>query len=203
MTSTGWPSDKFLRSIFRYGANNAAQWFETAKSLRRSAEVLLPIIESELEATPSLAPTDLRAPHMDHVYMLLIGLSAENLAKGVAIAKRPEFVANDKMKLGIHVSRALFEQAHIDLSDEEKVLVDRLETHVLWAGRYPIPKDYLSLYPERKPTNSPIPLHYISEPGIAFISTFMNRLESELWPFITPEQLKMYMPLDGSPWWKE
>jgi hypothetical protein len=76
--------------------------------------------------------------------MLLLGLSFENLIKGVYVARNPTLV--DRARLDRSLWRAdgghgirVFAKSLIALEQVEEDLLDRLQTYVVWAGRFPIP----------------------------------------------------------------
>jgi hypothetical protein len=77
--------------------------------------------------------------------MLLSGLAIENLVKGILVGRNPEVVSPDKFDLnqlagskGGHGLLKLAQQASPALSHDEVDILGRLETFVIWAGRYPI-----------------------------------------------------------------
>lgn len=85
------------------------------------------------------------------VYMMLMGFAVENVLKGLYIAKTPDAIADpedvaegrsllDSRLGGGHRFLQLAGEVGVDLPDEEKKMLDRLEGAVLWRGRHPVPK---------------------------------------------------------------
>ena len=102
--------------------------------------------------------------------MLLAGFAIENLVKALLIARNPNAVAarHDRLEQLVHgasarhVSVQLCQEAGVSLSLEEEDVVRRLEIFLLWAGRYPVPKDARKLG-ER---------HTTAEPQLASAASF-------------------------------
>jgi hypothetical protein len=79
------------------------------------------------------------------VFNLLMGLSFENLLKGIVAAQRgsagssgapdKDLTTHDTKKLV-----ALIDQTAIPISMDDEALLLKLENYVVWAGRYPFPK---------------------------------------------------------------
>jgi hypothetical protein len=84
-------------------------------------------------------------PFMFPVFNLLMGLSFENLLKGIIAAQRGSAGASgvpDK-DVTTHETKkliGLIDQAIIRISPEDEALLVNLEKYVVWAGRYPFPK---------------------------------------------------------------
>ncbi|MBI5018115.1 MAG: hypothetical protein HZB55_21835 [Deltaproteobacteria bacterium] len=69
------------------------------------------------------------------VYLMLCGLALELLYKAIIVAKGLRVDTNHKL-----VDFAA--QAGLDLSDKEQGLLEILSESVIWAGRYPVAKDF-------------------------------------------------------------
>lgn len=71
--------------------------------------------------------------------MFLVGLAMENLAKAVHVARTRSAVGGDRLidDLKTHSLLHLLGRVGIELDADEAYLVERLETFVTWAGRYP------------------------------------------------------------------
>lgn len=141
---TNQPIDpiEFWRKKAVATAAEPASWLWAALLLKRAATTLWEWVyepvsndtQGELERTKRLT--------LLPAYMLLVGLSLENLIKGAVIEKEPERVRADGLKdwgkLG-HDLPGLFKHADIQLSDTEADLLHRLKRFVEWSGRYPVP----------------------------------------------------------------
>ena len=129
--------------IFELFGQSPLAWLEQADCLRMSAELILKKF-MEIHPLPQVLP-GVRVQMLAFMdsYMLLMGLSFENLIKGVDISKTPNLSTKDRMKKwrvhrGGHGISTLIKDVDSVSSDEEKLL-KRLEEYVCWAGRYPIP----------------------------------------------------------------
>lgn len=71
------------------------------------------------------------------IYMYLAGIVFENLLKCVILQQDSDRL--NEITKGHNLTK-LFELAKIDISNEDKKFIKRLEIYVIWAGRYPHPK---------------------------------------------------------------
>jgi len=129
--------------IFELFGQSPLAWLEQADCLRMSAELVLAKFV-EIHPLPQVLP-GVRVQMLAFMdsYMLLMGLSFENLIKGVHISKTPDLSTEQRMKKwgkhrGGHGISTLIKVVDSVTSEEESIL-KRLEEYVLWAGRYPIP----------------------------------------------------------------
>jgi hypothetical protein len=67
------------------------------------------------------------------VFLMMCGLSLELLYKAL-------IVEDGKKPPAIHDLRELSSRAHLELKIEDLELIDLLTDHILWAGKYPVPK---------------------------------------------------------------
>jgi hypothetical protein len=67
------------------------------------------------------------------VFFMLCGLSLELLYKAL-------IVEDEKKPPAIHDLRKLSTRAHLKLTADDLRLIDLLTDHILWAGKYPVPK---------------------------------------------------------------
>lgn len=79
------------------------------------------------------------------VFKMLMGLSFENLLKGIIVAQRGTSGSTGKLDKDVGVHRMIDlltppVRAAISISTEEETLLKDLEGYVTWAGRYPFPK---------------------------------------------------------------
>jgi hypothetical protein len=120
-------------------------WLEQAEFLRMSAALVWERFREILyisQVRPGIREQKLA---FTRSFMLLMGMSFENLIKGVHIAKTPNLSIEDRIKIwnsyrGGHGISGLINLA-TSTSAQEKNLLRRLEEYVIWAGRYPIPRD--------------------------------------------------------------
>jgi hypothetical protein len=143
-------------NLYRLLGSEPRVWHEQAEGLLHCAVVLC----DHLIARHDVPPTDRRVETNGLVnsIMLLLGLSIENAVKGAYIARHPELVTREKLNQSLwngdggHALR-LFAARLIQLTVREADLLDRLQEHVVWAGRYPIPLKANRFYRTREPVN--------------------------------------------------
>jgi len=71
------------------------------------------------------------------VYVMLVGLAMENLAKGVLVAKNPQHFSDGKKPT--HRLTKYIKECGLCLSAKQVALLPEVEACVVWAGRYPVP----------------------------------------------------------------
>jgi hypothetical protein len=71
------------------------------------------------------------------IYMYLAGIVFENLLKGIILQREPDKL--NEITKG-HELFNLFKLVDVTLSLEDEEFIKRVETYVIWAGRYPHPK---------------------------------------------------------------
>jgi hypothetical protein len=133
-------------------------WLWSARKLRKAAEMILREFEHLGQLAPPGEPVALvpliprkgqmlDGPIEGHelapIFMMLAGLALENAFKGVCIKKSPQTVKGGRLPtwLTSHNLAQLSGRAQVSMTRAEKELVERLHVHVMWAGRYPVPKD--------------------------------------------------------------
>lgn len=78
------------------------------------------------------------------VFPFLMGLAFENKVKGILIARDRTLASGGKLSRELtrnHDLLELIEKVGLELSMEDRDLLRRLGECVLWAGRYPVPKN--------------------------------------------------------------
>lgn len=128
-------------------AQKPEAWRMYAIGLRRSAELIWEQWHS-LFSKLGVKPTSFTSQEADDLilllpsFLLLSGLSLENLLKGVLIAIEPprqEGRLDWEIPRGGHDLPTLCERAGIAISTDELRMLNALTEAVLWAGRYPVP----------------------------------------------------------------
>jgi hypothetical protein len=90
-------------------------------------------------------------------YFLLISLAFENLIKGLIISKKPDFNITSELKpykwesSGGHGIVEMISLNFKRTDENENILLEKLQTFLIWAGKYRIPKS------SEKYVNSKIP----------------------------------------------
>ncbi len=122
--------------LFELVRKDAQSWLAQARRLRLSANVILPEWE-EIRRHPQSMPgiRDKMLAYSES-FMLLTGFAFENLLKGILYGRDTNNkVARSKNGHGI-VQMA---NAAATLIGDESNLLERLETYLVWAGRYQLP----------------------------------------------------------------
>ena len=134
---------------FDKAAADPSAWRSVAFSLLFSAKELWDEIRQGLEefeanGVEKLSERGSQQLRMRGPFYLLAGLAIENMLKAVIVkrmsdAKKP-VTEGDALRIyrGNHDLVGISQQAKVPLSDDERQLLARMSTFVLWAGRYPV-----------------------------------------------------------------
>jgi hypothetical protein len=128
---------------------NLAAWLGSARQLKRGADLLRAQWKSDLIELYRRIPSGSFPESVGGPMMLLAGYALENLVKGLLIARNPNAVAAlaekpEQLVYGAsarHLSLQLCREADVVLAPHQEDAVRRLEIFLLWAGRYPVPRD--------------------------------------------------------------
>lgn len=132
-------------------AQSPAAWRQTAIGLKRSADIIWEQwfgIFQRLEGGRTATATQQEAVDLSFLlptFLLLYGLAIENATKGLLVSKDNsivESVIKWNVKSGGHDLRELYTATGLLIEKEEQELLDALTQAVLWAGRYPVPKNH-------------------------------------------------------------
>lgn len=159
--------EHFWTDQFEKVAREPITWYLQARDLKRAAEIIFTEHEKGMAAFKSGKKTSQMFKQLSLAlpYILLAGFALEILVKGIYVAKDKTIVKNGKLmkwpKTGHDikeliklVNKKLNKEKQIKLSEDEENLVQRLSVSIVWAGRYPIPKDSK----DRVPSKSGYPL---------------------------------------------
>jgi hypothetical protein len=141
--------------MFEMIGNDPQAWLEQARLLKTSAQVQYDVLR-EIQAaggSPSERSTALLA-HMQ-AYMMLIGFSFENPIKAILVSRIPSKTTRLELAKDLWDKRKGHLLLHlipndIVLSDQERDLLNRLQTFTVWAGRYPLPMQSQHYHNEQK-----------------------------------------------------
>ena len=138
---------KKMKSIsFECTLNSPLAWQYNAWLLKRTAEEIDTFSLSNRGFSNCQAKgKDVELSLLISVYRLLMGLSFENLLKGIIIAHGTPAGSNGKLNdsFGQHNIDKLLKQVDensITLTKEDRNILKELQPYVEWVGRYPIPK---------------------------------------------------------------
>ncbi len=107
-------------------------WLKMGIALKHAAE--------RLDWTKKIDITDWR---FVPIYRMLMALSVENLLKGIQIAEGHEAIEKGQLskRLGSHGLRRYADGVSgVEITEHEKKILDELQSYLMWAGRYPMPK---------------------------------------------------------------
>ncbi|RJR28424.1 hypothetical protein C4564_05580 [Candidatus Microgenomates bacterium] len=132
-------NDSFWSDYFDELRSSPNSWFSWSARLKRAADILWISICPSLSKIPQkdLIIKDFYNIELMPIYLMLTGLSFELLIKAMDIQRNKSKVK--KELLNTHGVTSIVSE-FIPLSIEERELLNRLELHVVWGGRYPIPK---------------------------------------------------------------
>lgn len=128
-------------------ARAAAVLFERSRAARRlSADLFyrdcsgLPVARPQ-PLTPE-EQTLLPDVEMYRVAFMLLGAAIEDLAKGILVGRNPTWVKDGKLdpRLTTHDLKSLTQRCEVSVPEADQVALRVLTEHVVWAGRYHIPK---------------------------------------------------------------
>ena len=131
---------------FAKSAANQDNWFRSANSLVAAMKQLAPLIERYFDVLKAGDFEDLPEHDQHFTFLMLGGYAIENLCKGCLISQLKAVELEDlrekgdfperlrKHKLGKYVADIGFPLTAVD-----KPLLERVESALLWRGRYPIP----------------------------------------------------------------
>ena len=114
--------------------------------------------------------------------MLLLGLALENAIKAVHVAFDKTGMVQ---RVGINSESWRSDGGHdlpdlatkvMELSDEDAELLRRLQEHIIWAGRYPVPKKSSRYFGSLRPKN----LRVFNSSDFAVAEELMKRLRQLL-----------------------
>jgi len=129
---------------------DSMSWLDNSEKLKLSADLINKELEILIEPFRQEKPdykNEEKIQAFWNSYFLLIGYAFENLIKGLSIEKNRDlktFYDIYKKKWSDYSKgHGISKIAKDNLSDLEKneiKLLEKLETYILWAGKYPLPK---------------------------------------------------------------
>jgi hypothetical protein len=131
--------------LYELLGQDALAWLRQAEFLRMSAALVWEKF-SEIHPLSQVQPgIGQQKVAFSQSFMLLMGMSFENLIKGADVAKTPGLSIKERRQRwdsyrGGHGISGLITLV-ASTSAKEKNLLRRMEEYVMWAGRYPIPRN--------------------------------------------------------------
>jgi hypothetical protein len=139
-------------------ARRSKTWRVFARELRACAEFLDGQYQAAVSGTPRRTPASVGAFFAPKFVRLLMGLSLENLAKGLLLSgpNADRFMTRNRLsfeKKG-HDLRWLLSQAGFALDEPTGVYVDAWSLSAEWFGKYPFPVEMNRVLDEYAPLAS-------------------------------------------------
>lgn len=195
-------TDSLIQSLFDSALGSEFAWRRKAQHLLQSGVVILrdckaalPAVKNLLDGTSKELSKDELAKFEQYmsydVGFMLIGLSLENLLKGLWAAKNPERFSNvtrmnrDLPEISTHSLCDIASNAGLPLMKEEREMLQDLTEIVLWYGRYTAPtthnayRDFVSSGPPSSRFNRGTTIFDIELPLPAEIESFLKRILDE------------------------
>jgi hypothetical protein len=145
---------RFLDEQFADSVANPMRWFDTAENLietARNIEDDLPPRWKGAGLDESYDPRTYgtessKAFRLLDIYFMLTGFAIENLLKGLLVALKQEHFKEEALQarrlpteLHNHSLHEIALAVGFAPNHQERSILRKLEDHLLWAGRYPVP----------------------------------------------------------------
>jgi hypothetical protein len=169
------------KEYFDLASRDSMSWLEFSERLKFSSEVIYNKLQSFIElllSTHDYENED-KIKALWNSYYLLIGHSFENLIKGLSVENNRDaktfngIYKNWKKHYQGHGISKIAQENLSDLTIEQIKLLERLETYIIWAGRY-----YLPSTPEK--FNNERSLLYFDSKDYDLINSFYDKIKTTL-----------------------
>lgn len=188
--------DKYWKEQFDFLQVEPAVWALDADSLMRSFDIVAQAAERDLaekvrHMTLNPPPPVVYVPDVGGNAMMLGALAVEVLLKGIALtnaATAAAVQAKDKLivrRLWSHDLRDIALLAGVQLNQQETGLCERLETFLIWAGRYSTPKKHADMMPRPLVSGGIAPPNIYSSSDFQTVRGLTARLRAMLPPILT------------------
>ncbi len=172
---------------FEEYAKQPINWLNTASGLLKAASLLRLEVNNLFESIETMESPNLDYINLQKIFMMLVSFAAENLLKGIAIARDPSVVNSSGLKSwdgGGHDLTKLAENVQFYLTDDEKQLLTNLSVNGEWMGRYPCSMKHEDKLPRTNLNGGFSPLGNISKNDLntawLMCEKFKTTLENEL-----------------------
>lgn len=137
-------------------ASEPLTWTLSADELFRSFELLATQAVADQEARSYLE--NKYVPNVRPVALMLAGFSVENMLKALYVSQNPAFSSSGRFDVATHNLRQLADNIALPLTKNERILLERLEHFLTWAGRYPVPLYSNDICPKTLPSGGFAPI---------------------------------------------
>lgn len=166
----------FSHEKYEDACSDPFMWIRKAVELRKAADVVWADFLSTLEAFQK--SDDLENPFTGQVAIMLYGLAIENHLKAGLVAAGKGKNSSGEFNIKSHKIIDLAIKLGLQCSPEEYELLERLEHHITWAGRYPIPLDVKDLYPRDLATGGSAAIYGYSTHDRSRIEAIIHKIEA-------------------------
>lgn len=138
------------KDLYNLISGDSMSWLDNSEKLKFSADIIqkeLQILIDHFQRDELDFNNEDKVQALWNSYYLIIGLAFENLIKGLSIENNRSLKNFDeifntlwKHNSGHGISKIAKDNI-TDLTDEEIDFFEKLEIYILWAGRYPLPKN--------------------------------------------------------------
>ena len=118
---------------YRSLAEQPITWTLVADRLSRAFAVLAAQTAHDNKSAPRTEP------NLIAVTLMMGGFAIENLLKALVVSTDGPWDEKGRFDLHTHNLLELAQDTGLDLTDDERLLLEKIEAFVTWAGRYPIP----------------------------------------------------------------
>lgn len=171
--------------LFERAAKDPTLWALKSSSLVKAARLLRPEIDGFFASVRTMQAND--SVHAGHdlapVFMMLMAFAAENLLKGILIARHPRRVTPVKLAKwegGGHDLLELAKTAKVTLTRDEMRLLLTLSVHGEWLGRYPCPLNHDDRLPRTTTSGGFAPLGATTAGDLDLALALCGRFEQVL-----------------------
>ena len=168
--------------LYELSGSDALIWLEKAEGHRYCARILknqlLEMVNDD--STPAWSRR-IETLGVVSSTLLLLGLTFENLIKGVYVARNPALVDRTRLDRSLWQSDGghgitAFAKTLMTLTPEEEELLDRLQEYIVWAGRFPIPTKSRRYHQNLSPVNK----HQFGTAYFAVADLLFEKLKEQL-----------------------
>lgn len=188
--------DQYWKLQFDFLQVEPVVWALDADSLMRSFDIIAQVVEGDLaekvqRMTMSPPPPVSYIPDIGANAMMLGALAVEVLLKGIALRNQAVVTAVQAKdnaitkRLWTHDLRDIATLAGVQLSQAEAGLCERLETFLIWAGRYSTPKRHEDMMPRPLVSGGVAPPNLYSSSDFQAIRGLTARMRATLPPILT------------------
>lgn len=170
---------RFAEEQAKRGLEWKIAWLSSASSLERAAGVLWQEVEKDFEALRKNEEPESYSS-ISGQFMLIAGLAIENYLKAICIKQSGAYSDSGKFQFGHHNFVDLANESGIEFNSTDSEFIERLEYFVVFAGRYPAPKNSTALLPRIRSDGSWGNLGYIMSSDYAYWKTLVQRLHAAL-----------------------